>query len=73
MLCGAPDTEQRERCRRCGLGSAGTDKLVELVRAEQAAAVTRGEQPALYGAKITGGGSGGELLARRLITQSTCL
>jgi L-arabinokinase len=36
----------------CGLGSAGTDDLVELVRA---AGVDRG----LYGAKITGGGSGG--------------
>jgi len=34
----------------CGLGSSGTDRLVELVRAS-------GEQ--LYGAKITGGGSGG--------------
>jgi L-arabinokinase len=36
----------------CGLGSAGTDALVELV---QAAGASRG----LYGAKITGGGSGG--------------
>jgi len=36
----------------CGLGSAGTDRLVELVRA---AGPARG----LYGAKITGGGSGG--------------
>ncbi|MBC7932492.1 MAG: GHMP kinase, partial [Rubrivivax sp.] len=36
----------------CGLGSAGTDNLVELVRA---AGVSLG----LYGAKITGGGSGG--------------
>jgi galactokinase len=36
----------------CGLGSQGTDPLVELVRA---AGVSRG----LYGAKITGGGSGG--------------
>lgn len=49
-------------CRRCGLGSAGTDTLVELVRAEQGAALARGQHPALYGAKITGGGSGGELL-----------
>jgi galactokinase len=37
---------------RCGLGSSGTDRLVELVAA---AGPTRG----LYGAKITGGGSGG--------------
>jgi L-arabinokinase len=37
---------------RCGLGSDGTDLLVQLVRE---AGVTQG----LYGAKITGGGSGG--------------
>jgi len=37
---------------RCGLGSKGTDRLVELVRAEGPAA-------GLYGARITGGGSGG--------------
>jgi galactokinase len=36
----------------CGLGSAGTDRLVELVRAEGPAA-------GLYGARVTGGGSGG--------------
>ena len=36
----------------CGLGSAGTDRLVALARA---AGVARG----IYGAKITGGGSGG--------------
>ena len=36
----------------CGLGSDGTDRLVELVREAGAAA-------GLYGAKITGGGSGG--------------
>jgi L-arabinokinase len=36
----------------CGLGSEGTDRLVELVRA---AGPSRG----LFGAKITGGGSGG--------------
>ncbi|HWQ34291.1 MAG TPA: galactokinase family protein [Blastocatellia bacterium] len=42
----------------CGLGSAGTDALVELVRAAGAG---------LYGAKITGGGSGGTVavLGRR--------
>lgn len=44
----------------CGLGSGGTDLLVELVRAAGPAA-------GLYGAKITGGGSGGTVavLARR--------
>jgi len=36
----------------CGLGSPGTDAIVELVRAE-------GPQKGLYGARITGGGSGG--------------
>jgi L-arabinokinase len=36
----------------CGLGSPGTDRLVELVRRE-------GPEAGLYGARITGGGSGG--------------
>jgi L-arabinokinase len=36
----------------CGLGSPGTDRLVELVRAE-------GPAGGLYGARVTGGGSGG--------------
>jgi len=36
----------------CGLGSAATDRLVELVRAA-------GSKQGLYGAKITGGGRGG--------------
>jgi len=36
----------------CGLGSDGTDLLVQLVR-------QAGPQSGLYGAKITGGGSGG--------------
>ena len=45
---------------RCGLGSPGTDALVDLVRAEGAAS-------GLYGARITGGGSGGTVavLGRR--------
>ena len=47
---------------RCGLGSEGTDRLVALVRAEQAAALAAAKSPALFGAKITGGGSGGESL-----------
>ena len=45
---------------RCGLGSDGTDRLVALVRQEQAMAKHRQETPVLYGAKITGGGSGGQ-------------
>ena len=44
--------QSHESYSRCGLGSAGTDALVALVRA---AGPSRG----LYGAKITGGGSGG--------------
>jgi L-arabinokinase len=36
----------------CGLGSDGTDRLVEMVRAA-------GPESGLFGAKITGGGSGG--------------
>src|SRR5262249_32067301 len=35
----------------CGLGSSGTDRIVELVRSA--------DSRALFGAKITGGGSGG--------------
>ncbi len=44
----------------CGLGSDGTDLLVHLVR-------MAGAEAGLYGAKITGGGSGGTvaILARR--------
>jgi L-arabinokinase len=44
----------------CGLGSEATDRLVELVRAA-------GPAKGLYGAKITGGGSGGTVavLGRR--------
>ena len=44
----------------CGLGSAGTDRLVQLVR-------EAGPASGLYGAKITGGGSGGTVavLGRR--------
>lgn len=36
----------------CGLGSSGTDRLVQLVR-------EAGPEQGLFGAKITGGGSGG--------------
>jgi L-arabinokinase len=44
----------------CGLGSEGTDRMVELVRES-------GADAKLYGAKITGGGSGGTVavLGRR--------
>jgi L-arabinokinase len=45
---------------QCGLGSPGTDRLVELIRRE-------GTASGLYGARITGGGSGGTVavLGRR--------
>ena len=44
----------------CGLGSEGTDRLVELAR-------EAGPSQGVYGAKITGGGSGGTvaILSRR--------
>jgi L-arabinokinase len=44
----------------CGLGSEGTDRLVHMVR-------SFGPESGLYGAKITGGGSGGTvaILGRR--------
>jgi L-arabinokinase len=40
----------------CGLGSTGTDVLVQLVR-------EAGPRSGLYGARITGGGSGGTVAA----------
>uniref|UniRef100_A0A5B7AAJ5 Putative L-arabinokinase-like n=1 Tax=Davidia involucrata TaxID=16924 RepID=A0A5B7AAJ5_DAVIN len=43
----------------CGLGSDGTDRLVQLVQEMQHNKLSRSEDGTLYGAKITGGGSGG--------------
>jgi L-arabinokinase len=43
----------------CGLGSDGTDRLVHLVQELQHSAASKSEGGTLYGAKITGGGSGG--------------
>jgi L-arabinokinase len=43
----------------CGLGSDGTNRLVNIVRQHMMSARRAGLPPALYGAKITGGGSGG--------------
>lgn len=43
----------------CGLGTTGTDKLVELVQELQHRELSRSDTGTLYGAKITGGGSGG--------------
>lgn len=43
----------------CGLGSNGTDRLVNLVQEMQHSKSSESEGGALFGAKITGGGSGG--------------
>ncbi|XP_059634505.1 L-arabinokinase-like [Cornus florida] len=43
----------------CGLGSDGTDRLVELVQEMQHSKLSKAANGTLYGAKITGGGSGG--------------
>ncbi|XAR63769.1 L-arabinokinase [Bertholletia excelsa] len=43
----------------CGIGSDGTDKLVELVQQMQHSTTSKTDNGTLYGAKITGGGSGG--------------
>ena len=48
----------RSYSRNCGLGSRETDLLVSLVR-------ERGAERGLYGAKITGGGSGGTVAVLR--------
>ncbi|XP_015693699.2 L-arabinokinase-like [Oryza brachyantha] len=45
----------------CGLGSDGTDHLVNLVQEMQHRKMSQGESPSLFGAKITGGGSGGSV------------
>lgn len=45
---------------QCGLGSDGTDRLVRLVQEVQHSKSSKSEKGGtLYGAKITGGGSGG--------------
>lgn len=43
----------------CGLGSDGTDRIVQLVQDLQHSAASKAVGGTLYGAKITGGGSGG--------------
>ena len=43
----------------CGLASDGTDRIVQLVQEMQHGKSSQAEDTALYGAKITGGGSGG--------------
>ncbi|OAY68042.1 L-arabinokinase [Ananas comosus] len=45
----------------CGLGSDGTDRLVKLVQEMQHRKSLRDGSPSLFGAKITGGGSGGSV------------
>jgi L-arabinokinase len=44
--------ESHDGYSACGLGSGGTDRLVDLAR-------RAGPSQGVYGAKITGGGSGG--------------
>ena len=43
----------------CGLGSDGTDRLVQLVQEIQHGKLSKYKEGTIYGAKITGGGSGG--------------
>lgn len=43
----------------CGLGSDGTDRLVQLVQEAQHSKMSESADGTLFGAKITGGGSGG--------------
>lgn len=45
----------------CGLGSDGTDKLVQLVQETEQSKSSKSSDGTLYGAKITGGGSGGTI------------
>ncbi|KAM0821317.1 hypothetical protein ACQ4PT_072325 [Festuca glaucescens] len=45
----------------CGLGSDGTDRLVNLVQEMQHRKTREDGSPSLFGAKITGGGSGGSV------------
>jgi L-arabinokinase len=52
MRLGALMYQSHASYSACGLGSTGTDRLVDLVHGAGAA-------HGLYGAKITGGGSGG--------------
>ncbi|KAK4490886.1 hypothetical protein RD792_001601 [Penstemon davidsonii] len=45
----------------CGLGSDGTERLVQLVQEMQHSKISKSAEGTLYGAKITGGGSGGTI------------
>lgn len=45
----------------CGLGSDGTDRLVKLVQEMQHSRSSQSDNSSLFGAKITGGGSGGSV------------
>src|SRR5215475_2399087 len=60
MLAGELMHQSHASYSACGLGSAATDRIVELARAA-------GPEQGIYGAKITGGGSGGTVavLGRR--------
>jgi len=55
-----------ESYSRCGLGSEGTDRLVQLVR-------DAGAERGLFGAKITGGGSGGTVAVLGTSAAESCV
>ena len=56
----------------CGLGSDGTDRLVQIVQDIQHSEASKSEGFTLCGAKITGGGSGGTVcvIARNCLKSS---
>ncbi|KAI3911159.1 hypothetical protein MKW92_033368, partial [Papaver armeniacum] len=56
----------------CGLGCDGTDRLVKLVQEIQHCKMSKSENGTLFGAKITGGGSGGSvcILGRNCLRSS---
>lgn len=56
----------------CGLGSDGTDKLVALVQEMQHSKSSKSCGGTLFGAKITGGGSGGSvcIMGKNLLSSS---
>ncbi|KAL5974204.1 D-arabinose 1-dehydrogenase (NAD(P)(+)) [Asimina triloba] len=61
-VCGAEDDATcHYSYGDCGLGSDGTDRLIKLVQEMQHRKPSHGKDGTLFGAKITGGGSGGSV------------
>jgi L-arabinokinase len=58
--------ESHESYGRCGLASPGTDRIVALVK-------SAGPAAGLYGARITGGGSGGTVAVLGRVDASAAL